>query len=251
MAHSPPVCLFYSTTVFYSASTAFLSFLSVIILPLFAFSLLCFCSPLPPFSHSLSLATSLTHILTTSILANTHPTSHPTPTPIPTQPTTKKERPFIIIMSSSPRSFTFSASSGTPTPTTPTFDIYSYSNASSYYEIMRQWDDDGIATWLHDNKMAHYDNLFVEHCVRGAALLELDHYALKEMGISSLADRIRILAAVKTLRIRCLVVHPLSNGGGSNGYSQYQSSSNKVTFWGLLVLFSGSRSRKTYNANES
>ncbi|KAG0058096.1 ATP binding [Linnemannia elongata] len=130
-------------------------------------------------------------------------------------------------MSSSPRSFTFSASSGTPTPTTPTFDIYSYSNASSYYEIMRQWDDDGIATWLHDNKMAHYDNLFVEHCVRGAALLELDHYALKEMGISSLADRIRILAAVKTLRIRCLVVHPLSNGGGSNGYSQYQSSSNK------------------------
>ncbi|KAF9152862.1 ATP binding [Linnemannia schmuckeri] len=132
--------------------------------------------------------------------------------------------------SSSPRSFTFSASSGTPTPTTPTFDLYSYSNASSYYEIMRQWDDDGIATWLHDNKMAHYDNLFVEHCVRGAALLELDHYALKEMGISSLADRIRILAAVKTLRIRCLVVHPLSNGVGSsisNGHSHYQSSSNK------------------------
>ncbi|KAF9091952.1 ATP binding [Mortierella sp. GBA35] len=126
--------------------------------------------------------------------------------------------------SSSPRSFTFSASSGTPTPTTPTFDIYSYSNASSYYEIMRQWDDDGIATWLHDNKMAHYDNLFVEHCVRGAALLELDHYALKEMGISSLADRIRILAAVKTLRIRCLVVHPHSN---SNGHSHYHSSSNK------------------------
>ncbi|KAG0257574.1 ATP binding, partial [Linnemannia exigua] len=129
-------------------------------------------------------------------------------------------------MSSSPRSFTFSASSGTPTPTTPTFDIYSYSNASSYYEIMRQWDDDGIATWLHDNKMAHYDNLFVEHCVRGAALLELDHYALKEMGISSLADRIRILAAVKTLRIRCLVVHPSSNGN-SNGHSQYHSSSSK------------------------
>ncbi|KAF9932575.1 ATP binding [Linnemannia zychae] len=127
--------------------------------------------------------------------------------------------------SSSPRSFTFSASSGTPTPTTPTFDIYSYSNASSYYEIMRQWDDEGIATWLHDNKMSHYDNLFVEHCVRGAALLELDHYALKEMGISSLADRIRILAAVKTLRIRCLVVHPSSNN--SNGYSQYHSSSNK------------------------
>ncbi|KAG0292546.1 ATP binding [Linnemannia gamsii] len=127
--------------------------------------------------------------------------------------------------SSSPRSFTFSASSGTPTPTTPTFDIYSYSNASSYYEIMRQWDDDGTATWLHDNKMTHYDNLFVEHCVRGAALLELDHYALKEMGISSLADRIRILAAVKILRIRCLVVHPSSNG--VNGHSHYQNSSSK------------------------
>ncbi|KAF9987229.1 ATP binding [Mortierella antarctica] len=132
--------------------------------------------------------------------------------------------------SSSPRSFTFSASSGTPTPTTPTFDIYSYSNAASYYEILRQWDDEGIALWLHDNKMSQYDKLF--HCVRGAALLELDHSALKDMGISSLADRIRILAAVKTLRIRCLVVHPSQNGygnGNGNGASgnQYHSSNKE------------------------
>ncbi|KAF9952338.1 ATP binding [Mortierella alpina] len=132
--------------------------------------------------------------------------------------------------SSSPRSFTFSASSGTPTPTTPTFDIYSYSNAASYYEILRQWDDEGIALWLHDNKMSQYDKLF--HCVRGAALLELDHYALKDMGVSSLADRIRILAAVKTLRIRCLVVHPSQNGygnGNGNGASgnQYHSSNKE------------------------
>ncbi|KAG0211097.1 ATP binding [Mortierella sp. GBA30] len=129
--------------------------------------------------------------------------------------------------SSSPRSFTFSTSSGTPTPTTPTFDIYSYSNATSYYEILRQWDDEGIALWLHDNKMSHYDKLFVEHCVRGAALLELDHYALKEMGISSLADRIRILAAVKILRVRCLVVHPSQNGSGNSGANNYYHNSNK------------------------
>ncbi|KAI1315718.1 ATP binding [Mortierella claussenii] len=126
--------------------------------------------------------------------------------------------------SSSPRSFTFSTSSGTPTPTTPTFDIYTYSNAASFYEILRQWDDEGIALWLHENKMSQYDRLFVEHAVRGAALLELDHYALKEMGISSLADRIRILTAVKTLRIRCLAVHPL-NGNSTN--SHYQSSNKE------------------------
>ncbi|KAF9185935.1 ATP binding [Haplosporangium sp. Z 767] len=133
--------------------------------------------------------------------------------------------------SSSPRSFTFSASSGTPTPTTPTFDIYSYSNATSYYEILRQWDDEGIALWLHDNKMSQYDKLFVEHCVKGAALLELDHYALKDMGISSLADRIRIIAAVKTLRIRCLMVHPSHNGYNSgsnnNNNNSHYHSSNK------------------------
>ncbi|KAF9570776.1 ATP binding [Mortierella alpina] len=136
--------------------------------------------------------------------------------------------------SSSPRSFTFSASSGTPTPTTPTFDIYSYSNAASYYEILRQWDDEGIALWLHDNKMSQYDKLFVGkfpccplHCVRGAALLELDHYALKDMGISSLADRIRILAAVKTLRTRCLVVHPSQNGNGNGASGNQYHSSNK------------------------
>ncbi|KAF9944626.1 ATP binding, partial [Modicella reniformis] len=127
---------------------------------------------------------------------------------------------------SSPRSFTFSASSGSPTPTTPTFDIYSYSNATSFFEILRQWDDEGIALWLHDNKMSHYDKLFVEHCVRGAALLELDHYSLKEMGIHSLSDRIRIMTAVKALRVRCLIVHPNSNTNGhSNGH--YQSSNKE------------------------
>ncbi|KAG0088649.1 ATP binding [Podila epicladia] len=91
---------------------------------------------------------------------------------------------------SSPRSFTFSASSGTPTPTTPTFDIYTYSNSTtSYYETMRQWDDEGISQWLQEIKMTHYDRLF--------------------FGIKSLADRIRILTAVKALRVRCLVIqHP-------------------------------------------
>ncbi|KAG0037201.1 ATP binding [Podila clonocystis] len=102
---------------------------------------------------------------------------------------------------SSPRSFTFSASSGTPTPTTPTFDLYTYSNSTtSYYETMRQWDDEGISQWLQEIKMTHYDRLFFEHCIRGPALLELDQYALKEMGVKSLADRIRILTAVKALR---------------------------------------------------
>ncbi|KAI9238737.1 MAG: kinase-like domain-containing protein [Podila humilis] len=111
---------------------------------------------------------------------------------------------------SSPRSFTFSASSGTPTPTTPTFEVYTYSNSTtSYYETMRQWDDEGISQWLQEIKMVHYDRLFLEHCIRGPALLELDQYALKEIGVKSLADRIRILTAVKALRVRCLVIqHP-------------------------------------------
>jgi len=78
--------------------------------------------------------------------------------------------------SSSPRSFTFSTSSGSPTPTTPTFDIYSYSNATSFYEILRQWDDDGIATWLHDNKMSQYDKFFVGKCIsRGILASRFSH----------------------------------------------------------------------------
>ncbi|KAG0048822.1 ATP binding, partial [Gryganskiella cystojenkinii] len=130
--------------------------------------------------------------------------------------------------SSSPRSFTFSASSGTPTPTTPTFDLQAYSNATSYFEILRQWDDDGIAVWLQDNKMGHYSHLFVEHCVRGSSLLELDHYALKEMGVSSLADRIRILIAVKLLRIRCLHQPSSVNQNGylSGNNVQFSSANN-------------------------
>jgi len=68
----------------------------------------------------------------------------------------------------------------------------------------------------------------IEHCVRGTSLLELDHYALKEMGINSLADRIRILTSVKTLRVRCLAVHhPYSqNGHHNNGQLSGNNSNN-------------------------
>ncbi|KAF9404450.1 ATP binding [Podila epigama] len=110
---------------------------------------------------------------------------------------------------SSPRSFTFSASSGTPTPTTPTFELYSHpSTTTSYYETLRQWDDEGVSQWLQEIKMLHYDRLFFEHCIRGVALLDLDHSTLKEIGVTTLADRIRLLTAIKALRVRCMVVQP-------------------------------------------
>ncbi|KAF9978528.1 ATP binding [Actinomortierella ambigua] len=107
-------------------------------------------------------------------------------------------------MASSPRSITFSTSSGTPTPTTPTFEIHGSPNGSSFYEMVRHWDDVDVSQWLQEHKLGQHDRVFNEHYIRGLAVLELDHYAMREMGIKSLGDRIRIMTAVKTLRARCL-----------------------------------------------
>ncbi|KAG0266968.1 ATP binding [Actinomortierella ambigua] len=127
-------------------------------------------------------------------------------------------------MASSPRSITFSTSSGTPTPTTPTFEIHGSASGSSFYETVRQWDDVDVSQWLMDHKLGQHDRVFNEHYIRGLAVFELDHYAMREMGIKSLGDRIRIMTAVKALRARCLAhSSSISQSQLNNSTSHYSS----------------------------
>ena len=70
----------------------------------------------------------------------------------------------------------------------------------SFPDFLRTWNDTHVARWLTDNKCPHHVETFKNNDIRGDILLELDHDALKEMGIVSIGDRLRIVNAVKTLR---------------------------------------------------
>ncbi|TFK42548.1 hypothetical protein BDQ12DRAFT_281513 [Crucibulum laeve] len=73
---------------------------------------------------------------------------------------------------------------------------------STYADFIRTWSDSHVARWLTDIKCGSHASLFRANDIRGDILLELDQVSLKEMGVASIGDRLRILNAVKVLRQR-------------------------------------------------
>ncbi|KAJ4469388.1 hypothetical protein C8J55DRAFT_564466 [Lentinula edodes] len=72
----------------------------------------------------------------------------------------------------------------------------------SYADFIRTWTDGHVVRWLTDIKCGHHADTFSANDIRGDILLELDQTTLQEMDITSIGDRLRILAAVKALRLR-------------------------------------------------
>ncbi|KAL7337052.1 hypothetical protein BJY59DRAFT_640864, partial [Rhodotorula toruloides] len=68
------------------------------------------------------------------------------------------------------------------------------------------WDDSHVSLWLSTTlppSISHtYAPLFASNDIRGNVLLEVDQQALKEMGVRSVGDRVKICVAVKGLRGR-------------------------------------------------
>ncbi|EJD02304.1 Pkinase-domain-containing protein [Fomitiporia mediterranea MF3/22] len=108
----------------------------------------------------------------------------------------------------------------------------------SYAEFLASWGDAHVARWLSaldpHGKCAAHASAFRTADVRGSVLLELDQSSLKEIGVTSIGDRIRILNAVKALRLRCSTRHThaqhvagvaLGHGQGSSSVSSVASSS--------------------------
>lgn len=103
----------------------------------------------------------------------------------------------------------------TSSPNSPTFSLHNQSrsvNGTSsleappdmpFPEYLRTWDDSTVARWLSDIRCGHLANTFSANDIRGDVLLELDQLTLKEMGMSSVGDRLRVLNGVKSLRQRC------------------------------------------------
>jgi mitogen-activated protein kinase kinase kinase len=74
----------------------------------------------------------------------------------------------------------------------------------SYLDHVKSWDDDQISNWLTEVNVAQYIQLFRSNDIRGNVLLDVDQTALKEMGIRSVGDRIKVVVAIKALRQRCI-----------------------------------------------
>lgn len=68
---------------------------------------------------------------------------------------------------------------------------------------VREWDDAAVERWLSESRVGQYGELFRQNDIRGAILLDVDQAALKEMGVKSVGDRVRIAVAIKALRRRC------------------------------------------------
>ncbi|KAF8121956.1 Pkinase-domain-containing protein [Boletus edulis] len=77
------------------------------------------------------------------------------------------------------------------------------SGTSFNAEFLKSWSDTHVAKWLADIRCSVHADTFKGHDIRGDILLELDQDTLREMSISSVGDRLRILNAVKTLRLKC------------------------------------------------
>ncbi|KAF8610126.1 Pkinase-domain-containing protein [Ceratobasidium sp. AG-I] len=100
----------------------------------------------------------------------------------------------------------------------------------SYADFVRTWNDEQIAIWLTRLGCAHQVSAFKDNDIQGNVILDLDQHALKEMEVTSIGDRVKILNAVKFLRQQCTknvgaTPRVLVNGGSASRVgSQYDVS---------------------------
>ncbi|KAF9514518.1 hypothetical protein BS47DRAFT_1343100 [Hydnum rufescens UP504] len=110
----------------------------------------------------------------------------------------------------------------------------------THLEWVKQWSDPHVSKWLSEAKVGHHATRFRENDIRGDLILDLDQTALKETGIISVGDRIKILVAVKALRQKCMrstsVPPSASMSGSQMGRDAHgQSSTTKEVMSGTTT----------------
>jgi len=67
-------------------------------------------------------------------------------------------------------------------------------------DLVQQWDEAMVGEWLKSVNCGKYRQIFASNNINGDALLDCDQNILKEVGVTKVGDRIRIMVAVKALR---------------------------------------------------
>jgi len=110
-----------------------------------------------------------------------------------------------VLYSNAPRQSS-SRSPHSSLPSTPTInklsDILEPPPGVTFLDLIKTWTDSDVARWLFEHKVGHLTNVFKTNDIRSDVILDLNQESLKEMGIKSVGERIRVLNAVKFLRQR-------------------------------------------------
>ena len=99
---------------------------------------------------------------------------------------------------------TAAARYGSDTSLVSTSDASPIPHGTPYLDWVKVWGDDEVGSWLAENNCSNYAQAFKDHDIRGDVLLDVDQQALKELGVHSVGDRIKIVVAIKKLRTNCL-----------------------------------------------
>lgn len=94
-----------------------------------------------------------------------------------------------------------------PSPTTrtsPGMALTVFSSANT--DLVQQWDEQTVGEWLKSVNCDKYRQMFAKNNINGDALLDCDQNILKEVGVTKVGDRIRIMVAVKALRARAMSI---------------------------------------------
>ncbi|KAK9480840.1 kinase-like domain-containing protein [Lipomyces japonicus] len=94
-----------------------------------------------------------------------------------------------------------SASASASALSSPTSSVFSEQTSS--LDDVRHWDEPKVIEWLRSTNFSKYARLFEENHINGEALLEVDQNVIKELGITKVGDRVRLLVAIKALRNKC------------------------------------------------
>jgi mitogen-activated protein kinase kinase kinase len=90
-----------------------------------------------------------------------------------------------------------------PSPTTrapPPFPSSAPPPFNGNFDLVQQWDEATVGEWLKSVNCGKYRAVFTANNINGDALLDCDQTILKEVGVTKVGDRIRIMVAVKALR---------------------------------------------------
>lgn len=102
-------------------------------------------------------------------------------------------------------------------PSTP--PLFRPSAGQTFVGHVKSWGDGEIATFLSLYRCDQYTRLFHQNDIDGKVLLDLDMSSLKEIGITKIGDRVKLLSGVRELRKRAARVPPPAPPLGRTVYS--------------------------------
>lgn len=88
------------------------------------------------------------------------------------------------------------------TPKSGTMSITASMGGLVFDDVLR-WDENEVIAWLQSVRLSAHSSAFTKNDISGAVLFDIDNGFLKEMGVMSVGDRIRITSAIKTLKKKC------------------------------------------------